>query len=448
VRAAVAADGLERALERLRDAGVYTSYEEWLGEVPVRRRGQEASFRPADFVNPLARPDFLAGTGGTRSGGIPIAWSFEALRRGVDPYLLRAETWGVGGAPAAIWLPAQPSAAGLATALLLAAAGAPPERWFTPAPSGSAAPRDRAVDRVLHLLARSAGVRLPRPRAVSPARPDAVLEWCLTALRTSRRARLGAYTGSAVRLAGAARAAGVSLDGLVVATLGEPLGAERAAAIRASGAEPANGYGFMQKGTVAHACPACGDEELHLLESEAALISRRRRAPGGEEVDAFCWSSLDPDSPTVMLNTENDDHGELRRDARPCECELGALGFDRRLVRVRGASKASAEGMTVRAEEFAELVGSVLPAALGGGPADFQFVQRGGGERPRITLRIDPAVGPVDEERTLELVRGALRRTAAGGLAGAVWEQAGTLALERVEPRRSRSGKLLPLELG
>jgi hypothetical protein len=271
-----------------------------------------------------------------------------------------------------------------------------------------------------------------------------VLEWARSALRRAGRARLGAYTSSAVALAQLARERRVDLRGLVVATLGEPLGEERAATIRASGAEPANGYGFMQKGTVASGCPRCDGEEMHVLESEVAVIGRRRRRPDGVEVDAFLWTSLADDSPSVLLNVENDDYGTIA-SVDACDCELGRIGMRTRISGVRGMSKVAIAGMTVRAEQLAKIAEVLLPARLGGGPSSFQFIQDGSAERPRLRVRIDPAVGEVDERIVLETIATELGRTDGGALAVAMWSSFEALVVERAPPRPTPAGKVLPL---
>jgi hypothetical protein len=440
--------GLPAALARLRDEGVYVAYEEWLGREPARRGSTTFHFSPSDFRNPCARADLFVGTGGSRTAGIPVAWSFRHLRRGVDRYLLRASTWNVLDAPAAVWLPVLPSGAGMATVLLLAGAGAVPERWFTPIPGDlqGLLTRERAANTLLPALSRTLGTRLPTPEVVAAGSAEPVLSWALDALRRHGRARLGAYTSSALRLAELARDSGTPLDGLVVAALGEPLGPARAAAIRASGAQPAGGYGFMQKGTVAHACPACGDEELHVLEDTVEVIIRRRRRPDGVEVGAFLWTSLDEDTPSVLLNVENDDYGGLGRDTEPCVCELGALGVRTRLTRVRGMSKVSAQGMSVSGDLLERLVNVVLPARHRGAPGDFQFVEEDIQGEARLTLRVDPRVHGLDDDDVRETVRAELRLTPAGLLADELWASVRALRIVRAPPLPTVSGKILPVE--
>jgi hypothetical protein len=448
VSALVSQLGLVEALVRLRAAGLYLTHEEWLGRESARRGSAVFDFVPGDFRNPSVSADLFVGTGGSRTEGVPVAWSFRHLRRGVDRYLLRASTWNVLDAPAAVWLPVLPSGVGMATVLLLAGAGVIPERWFTPIAGNLEGmfTRRRAANVLLPALSRALGTRLPKPEVVPAGEAEPVLDWARDALRRHGTARLGAYTSSAVRLAQLASESGARLDGLVVAALGEPLGVGRAAAIRASGAEPAGGYGFMQKGTVAHACPWCGDEELHLLEDTVEVITHHRLRPDGVEVEAFLWTSLDDYTPSVLVNVENDDFGEVRRDAEPCRCELGALGVRTRLSGVRGVSKVCAQGMTLSGEVIERLVSAVLPVRYGGTSRDFQFVEEGFADQARLVLRIDPHVGDVDPAAIRETVRAELRRSPAGLLADELWASARALEIVRVAPHITRSGKVLPFE--
>lgn len=202
----------------------------------------------------------------------------------------------------------------------------------------------------------------------------------------------------------------------------------------------------MQKGTVAHACPWCGDEELHVLEDTVEVITRRRRRLDGVEVDALLWTSLDEDTPSVLVNVENDDYGELRRDAQPCVCELGVLGVRTRLSRVRGMSKVCAQGMSIPGELLERLVNVVLPARYGGVPGDFQFVEEGLQDEARLSLRIDPHVRGLDDDAVRETVRAELRLTTAGLLADELWASARAIRIVRAQPRATVSGKILPLE--
>ncbi|MDQ3294522.1 MAG: hypothetical protein M3527_08760 [Actinomycetota bacterium] len=204
-------------------------------------------------------------------------------------------------------------------------------------------------------------------------------------------------------------------------------------------------YALVPEGTIGLACPACGDEEYHLWEQELAVTTRRRPRGDGTDVDAYCLTSLDRLAPRVLLNVENDDYGELRRDVA-CDCALGRLGLGTRLAHIRGISKVVAAGVTLEGATFDEIAETALPALVGGGPGDYQFVEEDGATGTTLTLRIHPQVGPVDEGAALRAVQDALATTDNGLLAASVWVADGGLRVERRAPTLTKAGKLLSYE--
>jgi hypothetical protein len=70
-------DGLEAALSRLHDAGVYVTLEEFKGRAPICRPGLEFEVSERDFDNPLLTAHYEGLTGGSRGGGSRVAIDFE-----------------------------------------------------------------------------------------------------------------------------------------------------------------------------------------------------------------------------------------------------------------------------------------------------------------------------------------------------------------------------------
>jgi hypothetical protein len=441
-------EGPEGALEVLAAEGVYVAYEEFLGSVPARRGSATFHFQPQDFFNPRVPPDFIAGTSGTRSSGIPVSSSFGHIRRLAMAEWLHQALWGIVGAPAAIWAPALPSATGITAVLRLAAIGNPPQRWFSqvsPTVRGIS-PKKRVLNLILPFAARWAGARLPMPEFVTASNPEPVLDWCRKVLATEGRALLHAYASSGAMLAQHARESGVSLKGLLIRTVGEPLTSAKAAVMRASGAGAAAIYGFNQHGPAAYSCPVRETEDLHLLEHEVAVIERPKKSPDGTEVRALLWTNLALEGRSVLINVENDDYGELNVDEDPCGCLLGSMGWRRRVSKVRGLSKVVAGGVTILGEELERLAEEVLPQRFGGGPTDYQFVEEELAGGTRVTIRINPRIGAVDESAVHTAVREALRSSEPGVLADQVWGAADSLRIVRSDPLHTSAGKVLPFE--
>jgi hypothetical protein len=442
----VAREGLAGALRQLCDAGVYISYDEWLGRRPARRGSATFELRPADFTNPRTPPDQLGSTSGTRSGGTTVGMSFANLRHGAELEVVRMAAWDGRPGRTAVWLPVLPSGAGLNAILRHATMGQPPEAWFSQVPPGirQITIDKQAANRLLPLAGRLMGLRLPRPVHTPVDDPDPVVDWCERALAAAGTAAITGYTSSMVVLCRRAVERGVSLDGLTITVTGEPLTAAKAVAMRAAGATPVNRYAFMQFGAAGVSCPLCADEALHVWDGDVAVITRRVERPDGTEVDAFLWTSLDPRTRGVFLNVENDDYGDLDVDQPPCSCLLGQLGMRTRVAHVRGVSKIVADGMTVRGEVFEQLADIDLPSRFGGGPGDWQFAEVELDGRTHVTLRVAPRVGTVDAEAVRAVVREAIRREEVGRLADEIWQD--RLRVERMEPQPRPSGKVLPYQ--
>jgi hypothetical protein len=102
-----------------------------------------------------------------------------------------------------------------------------------------------------------------------------------------------------------------------------------------------------------------------------------------------------------------------------------------------------AAGVTIEGEAFDELAERVLPARLGGGPGDYQFVEVEGPNGTSMVLRVHPRVGEVDVEAARRAVADALAGSDNGLLASSVW---GSLEVERRAPSLTKASKLLSYE--
>ena len=180
VRALVAERGLVGALEALRDAGVYVTYEEHQGEVDVQRGSTRFRLGPRDFFNPVVAADYLATTGGSSAGaGTPVEVSFAWQRRQGLQRAIQHDMAGVGSRPLAIWLPLFPSAAGLGAVMKNTAGGNRPARWFSQTDAGMSgvSSHKRLANRFLPLALRFGRTGLPAPQHVPTADPEPVVTW-------------------------------------------------------------------------------------------------------------------------------------------------------------------------------------------------------------------------------------------------------------------------------
>lgn len=447
VRQLVHQRGLVGALEHLRDLGVHVTYEEAQGRHPVVRGSTRFHVEPASFFNPIVPADYMATTGGSRSKGTPVELSFRWQRRQGVQRALQHDLLGTRGVPTAVWLPVFPSAAGYGAVMKQAAGGNTPERWFSQVPvdlAGISAHKQLA-NRAIPALNAMARTGLPSPEHAPTADPEPVVRWMVDAVARTGRAAIAGYATSITSAARWATDHGISLDGVVAFPASEPVTSGKLAAIRASGMQALPAYAFVPEGTVAIGCPSTADEEYHLWDQDLAVITRRRDRGDGTQVDAFCWTSLAVEAPRVLVNVENDDFGRLHHDVS-CDCPLGALGLRTHLADIRGMSKVVTGGISIDGATFDHLCEDVLPARLGGGPGDYQFVEDDTGGATVIELRIRPDVGAVDEDLALRLVRDAIEQDEFGVLASSVWGDDGHVRIARRDPHVTRAGKTLAYE--
>ncbi|HAS09408.1 MAG TPA: hypothetical protein DCS55_02645 [Acidimicrobiaceae bacterium] len=444
VAALVTGSGLEPALETLRDEGVYVAYEEYTGHVPARRGSATFEFSPPDFANPLVRADYIASSGGTRSTGTASGSSFHLRRERAKGYAFLLDLWEVADAPTCVWLPALPGSAGLSSVLSATALGTPPERWFSPTDPSAAARRKRIANGLLPPLSRLYGRPVPAPVHVPVSDPGTVLSWCLARLATAERVLVPTYTSAAVALAQHAIDVGATLEGVVLRCGGEPLTAGRRRLIEQSGAAVVQVFAFSPSGMVAASCLKCRGDEMHLIDHDHGVIQRRRTRPDGVEVDALLWTSLLLSAGQVLLNTENDDYGEIFSGPEcggriPAACGRAIRG-------VRGMSKVVAGGTTLHGEALERLVDEVLPQRFGGSPAHYQFAESNPDGAATVVLRVAPAIGPIDGEAVVRAIEEELRLDELGTMALGVWTPGRSLVVERSEPVPARSGKTLPFQ--
>ena len=450
VRGLVRNDGLEAALGRLREAGVFVTFEEFKGYQPIVRGSTTIHARPRDFDNPLLSRSYGAQSSGSTGAGTRVWLDLDHLATQAAHLLLALDAHGLAGAPVALWRGILPSAAGVNTLLRSARGGMMPERWFTPVVGRDfGAPRYRVATKCLLALARAHRRRVPWPEPVRLDQAHVVARWARAAVDRHGRAVVNATTSQSVRVSAAARAAGLDLQGVSFVLGGEPVTPAKAKEIRAAGARIVPAYHFVEAGAVGMGCARPADDsDVHLLSDVVAVVQRPRHLPEADvTVGALSFTSLLPTAPKILINTESDDFAVL--EERACGCPLGALGYRLHARQIFSFRKLTGEGVTLVGSEMVRILEEVLPARCGGSAIDYQLLEE---EQPdgltRLVILVSPRVELADEARVIETVLGGLRgRPGGAAVAGAIWRQAGTLTVRRAEPRLTPRGKLLPLHV-
>lgn len=442
----VLGEGVEASLEALRKAGVWVSYDEFKGRRPIERGSQRLEARPGAFDNPLLGGVYSASSGGSTGPGTRVMIDLDYLRSRSVNHLVAEHAKGYRGAPSASWSGVLPDV-GLTGLLTRMRTGSIPERWFSPvsfADTG-APPAMRVAHHYTLAMARLCGRRLPRPEIVPIDRPERVADWVGTRCLAAERVLMRGSVSRLVRVASAARAAGYDLSNAVFTGGGEPPTDAKVAEIRSTGASFDTGYAFTEVGPVGTGCLVPRSvNDVHFFWDRLALVQHERTV-GDRTVPAFLFTSLLDVAPKLLLNVESDDYGIV--ETRRCGCPVEAEGYPIHIRDIRSFSKLTGGGMTLVGSEALRLLEEVLPRRFGASTLHFQLREREEGGETRLELVVSPAVAAEDGEILDAFREGLLDGSPAAALASAVWSQSAALRVVREEPRWTRRGKLLPLDL-
>jgi hypothetical protein len=326
--------------------------------------------------------------------------------------------------------------------------GVGPLQWFSPVDleSSEVPALHRSGVRALRWAGVLAGQVMPRPVHVPLEDVGPILRWVEAARRDGTTPHLYAFSSPALRLARAALATGVSMDGVQMTLSGEPLTAPRLAAIRQAGAEARPRYGTVEAGAIGYGCLApLAADEVHVVRDCHALIEVGTDGPQALPPKGLLLSSLLSTAPLVMLNMSLGDQAVVSE--RRCGCPLESLGWTTHLHTIRSFEKLTAAGMTFLDTDVIRVLEETLPARFGGGPTDYQLVEEeSAGGQPRLQLLVSPDLGPLDSDLVIDTFLTAISDGArAERIMGLVWRNASLVSVERRHPFNTASGKILHL---
>jgi hypothetical protein len=443
--------GVDGALERLHDAGVYVTLDEFKGRLPIVRGGLTVPVRPEDFDNPRAAGVYAGRSGGSRGPARRLTIGFAHLEEAAVAAALTLDLRGLRARPYGLWRPVPPGHTGLLGAVSFAKAGKAVERWFSQYPlalrPGFA--REYLFTRATLALSRRAGFPIPPPEHTPLERAAVVARWLAAKRAEGTPAFLNCPGSSGVRVCRAALTDGLDISGTVFRLGGEPLTEGKAQAMAEVGADAFCNYAMAEVGQIGTGCPARRErDDVHLMLDRVGVIQREREAggPGGPRVAALLFTTLLAGAPKVMLNVESDDYGVL--EERACGCPLDACGLSLHLHTIRSYEKLTSEGMNFVGTQLLALVEQVLPGRFGGGPSDYQLVEEERDGLPRVSILVSPRIGPVDEDAVVEAVLSSLGSGPPyTRMMANVWRGGGTLRVERREPLATGAAKVLPLHI-
>lgn len=447
----VLSDGIEPSLHKLREQGVYLSYEEFKGKKEVVRGGKTFNFEEMDFDNPSLISHLEARGSASRSTGTRVVMDLDRCRTEAAHNAVAAAAHGAWGKPVLLWMPILPSALGLIWLLGLAKVGNPPLKWFSPVEADKIKPTlvKRLGTHYFVNASRLFGTALPRPEYVDLAEADKIAGYMAEVLKRGQGCVLRSYANSAIRVCQAASDRKLDISGATFAVAGEPLTRAKLDRIKAVGADAIVSYGAAEAGGIGFACanPAAADD-IHLLKNAQVLIQHRRESLfGGASVDAFLFTSLRAKAPKILLNVELGDYGVIEN--RQCRCQMGELGLDQHIYNIRSFDKMTGEGMSFVGTDLVRIMEEVLPAQFGGSSIDYQMMEEEDGQgHTRLSIIVSPEVGDIDDSA---LVRAVLAELSKGKdtqrMMTEIWARADTIRVKRRQPFVTAGGKLLPLHI-
>ncbi len=388
--------GLETTLERLLDAGVYLTHEEFKGKRPIVRSGRHIPASAASFLNPLGRGRFESFSGGSSGKAIRSERSLEFRLYGEAWRRFQQQEWGVEKHLPVTMFPILPSTIFLSSGLSQSRMGRPYAAWFTAGGGGARQRAYRLGTAALVSAARLLGARLPYPTFLSPGGHDKVAAWIAQRKREGKACAVWCFAASAVQVARAALEGGWDIAGTVFLAGSEPLSPAKRSVIEQAGACAYGQYHISEIGLVGTACRAMNtDNDFHLSLDLVAATSRKREvASTGAQINVLLFTTLHPNAPHFFINADMGDAGELEHAG--CDCTFARTGFKTCIRKLYSYSKLNSQGVTLAATDLARILEEVLPARLGGVAGDYQLIEQDAGGEPRITLRVSPRAGLSD----------------------------------------------------
>jgi hypothetical protein len=443
-------EGVEGALQKLYEAGIYLKWEEFKGKCEVTRGSQRFRTHESDFDNPYQPILYQLESSGTRSAGTRTTFDLDHRVEESHYHVLMLTVNNARDYPLALWKPIPPSASGIGNLLNHWKAGKPVDKWFSPVDEREVQSPliHRIALRYILYCSYLWRKKLAKPEYVKLNDSIKIASWAARAKETAGGVSLSSSVSLMVKICESAIDKGLDLSGAHLFVSGEPLTDAKRELMEATGAFVIPKYSIVEIGRIALGCPNLyGTNSMHLLHDSIGVIQRLRQVDHTDvQVNSFLFTSILPTAPKILLNVESDDYGEL--ETHDCDCLFGQIGFNRRISKVKSFAKLTGSGMTVVGSELGYILEKVLPDEYGGSPTDYQLLEEEDSSgMTHLSLIISPAVGKINNEKVLATVLNEIRKNAGGGkLAAGLWSQINTMQVRRIDPI-SKAGKISTLHL-
>ena len=444
---AVKTRGLETTLSQLADGGVYLSHDEFKGKTPLVRAGRHIPFTPDVLVNPAGGGYMTTVSSGSRSRGTPSRSNVEAHLYREVYHELQTREFALDNRAYGLLQPILPSASGLRNSIEFARAGTEIDRWFSVRGGFRDSGHYRGLMHVLVGFGRSLGAAIPWPTYLPPNDFLPVAKWIVERKREGRPCALRSFVSPAVRVAAAARGAGLDISGTIFFVGGEALTDAKRASIEETGCQVYPRYGISEVGAVGAACRQMKSGNcVHIHREAMAVVSRIRKAPlSGLDVNSLMFTSLLPFATNFLINAEMDDAGVV--EPATCQCEYSAVGLTTQVRDIFSYGKLTGQGITLFGSDVVSILEMALPSRFGGAPGDYQLVEQEGAGQTEVVLRVSPRTTAASAADVREFFLSELRKCYGGSLAARLWKHSAGFSVTLEEPWATLGGKVMPLHV-
>ncbi|OGQ82757.1 MAG: hypothetical protein A3F90_06830 [Deltaproteobacteria bacterium RIFCSPLOWO2_12_FULL_60_19] len=444
--------GLERTLERLAREGVYLTPDEFKGKKKVVRGSVAFWVVPAELVRADSSPGMTTRSSGSRGRPFRSFLSLDLVAAWALGQCVLFAAHRLFSNAHAVYDAILPAGAGVATLLFNARFGIASDRWFArkiPIKDYLTGWHHALTTYLIVLMGKRYGPGFPRPESVGHEELQRIIDWIVNKRRNGKACCLRATVSNATRIARLAWECGISLEGTKFIVGGEPLTEPKQEVIARAGAGAIPVYGTEPGLYVGLGCANPRHiDDLHVNQYLLALVPRPGPfLPDDPSIHPLLFTTTHRSAPALLLNVELGDYATF--DERDCGCALQKAGLTLHLHHIRSYDKFTSEGMNYFYGDLYEFFERTLPLEFGGGPGDYQLVEEEDENgQTRITLRVHPQIGEIDQQKLLARLRDGMGRGSWGNeFQARIWEVAGTLRVKREAPDAGSRGKILPLHV-
>lgn len=436
-------DGLEGALRALLAQGVYVTHDEYRGRAEIVRGGRHIPSSPADWINQRGKGEVVTSSSGTSGRSVQTGSSLEMvvdIEGGLmvmlrDLRMTERTVLNIG--------PILPGF-GLLLALVNKRMGLNSETWYAPAGGAPGNAHYRVATRLSVSILRLSGARIPYPVYLPPNEFGPIVDELARCHAKGEMTAVGGFVSAVTRVAADAKQRGIDLSGCCAIVTGEALTDAKRNIMEAAGITPYSTYGASDMGSVGYPCASMtAGNCVHVFTNGVALTTRRSQHD--PSVDALCFTSLLPYAPRVLINVEMGDTGIL--EEAPCRCSLSALGLTTQVRNIAAFSKVTAQGITIDVADLVRILEETIPGRFGGGPDDYQLIEKEGAAQSEAELRIRPGVTAADPQQVLDFFLSETRRLYGGSMTVLSWTQSDGIHVVVAAPILAGTGKFRSVRL-